>query len=87
MTKKWLVSKSLLLAAMTFIIAYVACCYVPPLRIKLVADPLTYLVESMKHMAVFKAAVSAAAACLAGALTWFLGKKSKSGQAEGEETC
>ncbi len=87
MKKKWLISISLLLAAMTFIIAYVVCCYIPPLRIKLAADPLTYFAESLRHMAVFKAAVSAAAACLAGALTWFLGRRSKSGQAEREETC
>lgn len=42
-----------------FILTYLALCYcVPGFRIKLDADPLTYFVESIAHMALFKGLTS-----------------------------
>lgn len=52
-----------------FVISYIVLCYIPPLRIKLEAAPLTYFVESIKHMAFFKGIVSLAIGAAAGALS------------------
>lgn len=65
----------LLSAAVAFVLCCLLCCYLPALRLKLSADPLTYLVESARHMAPFKAAVSAVAAGVVGLAVRFFPKK------------
>ena len=44
--EKW----AMLLAVTAFVAAYLICCYIPGWRIKLAADPLTYFVESLRHI-------------------------------------
>lgn len=65
----------LLSAAIAFVLCYLLCCYLPALRLKLSADPLTYLAESARHMAPFKAAVSAVVAGVVGLAVRFFPKK------------
>lgn len=65
----------LLSAAIAFVLCYLLCCYLPALRLKLAADPLAYLVESARHMAPFKAAVSAVVAGVVGLAVRFFPKK------------
>lgn len=65
--KKAMVSAAWFLAA--FVVTYVVLCYIPPLQIKLDADPLTYFIESIKKAAIFKGIVSLTIGAAAGALS------------------
>lgn len=63
MVKENIVSKTLkniLIFIVTFVLSYIVMCYLPSMRIKLEAPPDVYFWESVKHMALFKTAVSAA---------------------------
>jgi hypothetical protein len=47
------------LFVIVFIVSYIGLCYfVPGLRIKLAADAMTYFVESISHMILFKGILS-----------------------------
>lgn len=60
---------SSVLFIIVFIVVYIALCYVVPgWRIKLEADPATYLVESLSHMAVIKSLIALIAAYAAAAI-------------------
>ena len=49
----------LAIAALFFILTYLSLCYlIPDLRIKLAADPLTYFLQSVRHMLPFKTFLS-----------------------------
>ena len=67
--------KFILVFTVTFVLSYIVMCYLPPLRIKLEASPDVYFWESVKHMASFKAALSAAIGAAFTALTAALNKK------------
>lgn len=54
------------LAVAAFAESFILCCYLPWMRIKLAADALTYFVESVRHMFLFKTAVSGAVAAAVG---------------------
>lgn len=61
------------LFATLFIIAFVGsylfCCYlIPGWAIKLDADPMTYLFESIKHMALLKGLISLVVGLIVGAI-------------------
>lgn len=60
-------------AVAAFAVSYIGFSY--GFRLKLSADPLTYFIESMKHMALLKTALSAAIAVLAGAATYFIARR------------
>lgn len=63
--KKTLLSSALFIAA--FFGTYFTMCYlIPGMRIKLAAEPMEYFLESIKHMAGFKSAVSLLAGLIAG---------------------
>ena len=50
---------SFILFLLGFIITYLIMCYcIPELRIKLVANPMEYFIESIKSMIVFKGIIS-----------------------------
>ena len=54
---------SIILFVVGFIAAYLIMCYcIPDLRLKLVAEPLEYFIESIKYAAIFKGIIS----CIAG---------------------
>lgn len=51
-----------------FIGTYLILCYLPGMRIKLFADPMEYLIESIKHAVLFKFLVSVAVGMIAGGI-------------------
>lgn len=61
----------LVTALIVFVIAYLFLCCGPGMGIKLAADPWTYFVENLTHMAGSKLLMSAAAAGIAGAIGYF----------------
>ena len=61
--------------AVVFVAAYLALCFaIPAFRIKLDAAPMVYFVESITHMAFFKALVSFIAAMIAGVIALMVRK-------------
>ena len=71
--EKW----AMLLAVTAFIAAYLICCYIPAWRIKLAADPLTYFVESLRHMMTLKLGIATVAAFVAGISPYLLPRREK----------
>lgn len=58
------------LSAVIFAAVYAVMCFaIPALRIKLSAPPAEYFLASIRHMALFKAAVSLCAAVFAGVVS------------------
>ena len=69
-------SFALILFAVFFVAAYLTICFaIPGMRIKLDAEPLEYFLESIRHMAFIKTAVSLVAALIAGAIPSFFRKR------------
>ena len=63
------------LVLVTFALSYLACCYlIPALRIKLDANPWTYLLASIRHMAFLKIVISLVAGLIVGGLSAILNK-------------
>lgn len=58
-----------------FVITYLALCYLPGMRIKLVAPPFEYFVESLKNSFGFKTAVSSALGIFFGVGSAFVARK------------
>lgn len=55
--KKWIMR--IVLFAVVFCIAYLACCYlIPGWRLKLAADPITYFLATIRSMVLVKAGIS-----------------------------
>lgn len=71
--EKW----AILLAVTAFVAAYLICCYIPGWRIKLTADPLTYFVESLRHMMTLKLGIATVAAFVAGISPYLLPRREK----------
>ena len=66
---------SLIWFIFAFVAAYLSLCYlVPDLRIKLAAEPFVYLIESLRHMAPLKTAVSFVVGLVAAAISIFANK-------------
>ncbi|WP_144676237.1 hypothetical protein [Desulfitobacterium sp. LBE] len=68
---------SLMLFVAVFIAVYLMLCYWPGFRIKLYAPPMEYFVESVKHMVVFKALVSAVEGLLAAGIGSVMQRRAK----------
>lgn len=69
-------ARAALAFAATFTGAYLACCYlIPGFRIKLAADAKTYFFESIRHMALCKSLIAAAAGQTTAACAMILGAK------------
>lgn len=67
---------SVALFVIAFIVTYLACCYlIPGWRIKLAADPVTYFIESIRHMVFIKVLIALAAGLAVGAVSMFAKKK------------
>jgi len=67
---------SILLSMAAFAASYLALCYlVPAWRIKLQADPATYFVESVRHMALLKGLLSLAVGLIAGVFPLAAGRR------------
>ncbi|MBQ2667959.1 MAG: hypothetical protein IJF56_04955 [Clostridia bacterium] len=67
---------SLVLFLIVFVSAYLVICFaIPGMRIKLEAEPVVYFLESIRHMALIKTAVSLAAALIIGAIPLLFCKK------------
>ena len=68
--------KRMILSAVLFFGTYLIVCFlIPGMRLKLDAEPREYFIACITHMVGFKAAVSAVAALVVGALPWIFRKK------------
>lgn len=65
------------LAVAAFAVIYILLCYLPWMRIKLAADALTYFVESVRHMFLFKTVISGAVAAAVGIAVRYLTRGSE----------
>lgn len=65
------------LAVAAFAVIYILLCCLPGLRIKLAADALTYFVESVRHMFLFKTVISGAVAAAVGIAAYRLTRGSE----------
>ena len=73
MNKKGL---SAILFLITFVATYLFVCFgIPGMRIKLDAEPIELLIESIKHMMLFKTMISLVVASVVGAVPFPLRKK------------
>ena len=73
MNKKGL---SAILFLITFVATYLFVCFgIPGMRIKLDAEPIELLIESIKHMMLFKTMISLVVASVVGAVPFLLRKK------------
>ena len=71
------VSIALLLFVIVFVATYLVICFaIPGMRIKLEAEPMEYFLESIRHMAFIKTAVSLVMALIAGAIPFLFRKRS-----------
>lgn len=67
---------SVALFLITFIATYLFVCFgIPGMRIKLVAEPMELIIESIKHMMLFKTMISIVVAALLGAVPFLFWKK------------
>lgn len=70
-------SIALLLFVVVFVATYLIICFaIPGMRIKLDAAPVEYFLESIRHMAFIKTAVSLVTALMAGAIPFLFRKRS-----------
>lgn len=74
--------KRMILSAVLFLVVFIGtylivCFSIPGMRLKLDAEPREYFIACITHMVGFKAAVSAVAALVVGALPWVFRKKYK----------
>ena len=72
--------KRMILSAVLFLVVFIGtylivCFLIPGMRLKLDAEPREYFIACITHMVGFKAAVSAVAALVVGALPWIFRKK------------
>ena len=73
MNKKGL---SAILFLITFVAAYLFICFgIPGMRIKLEAEPMELVIESIKHMMFFKSMISLVVASMVGAVPLLLREK------------
>ena len=67
---------SAILFLITFIATYLLICFgIPGMRIKLEAEPMELVIESIKHMMFFKSMISLVVASVVGAVPFLLWKK------------
>ena len=67
-----------ILFLVSFVLTYLVCCYlIPAFKIKLAADPWTYFLTSIQHMAVLKTVLSLVAGLTVGGISAAISKTTK----------
>ena len=65
----------IILFVIIFAVTYFILCYLPSMRIKLDADPMTYFIESIQTMVLFKTIISVIVSTLIGSLAFIISQR------------
>lgn len=65
----------IILFVIIFAVTYFILCYLPSMRIKLDADPMTYFIESIQTMILFKTIISVIVGLLVGGLAFIISQR------------